>query len=78
MSSGTSCAISERLPGIAERPPSVIARRAAVVAPVAYEQWKCGREAFFDHLHAIAERANVPSDEAEALAGEAVRAVRGR
>ena len=49
---------------------------AALVPIAVYEQWKRGREEFFDRLQAIAERANVPSDEAEALAREAVQDVR--
>ncbi|HEX5506374.1 MAG TPA: type II toxin-antitoxin system Phd/YefM family antitoxin [Thermomicrobiales bacterium] len=51
---------------------------AALVPIAVYEQWKRGREEFFDRLQAIAERANVPPDEAEELAREAVQAVRAR
>ncbi len=49
---------------------------AAVVPIELYEQWKREREAFFDKLEAISERANLPPDEADALAHEAVQAVR--
>jgi prevent-host-death family protein len=49
---------------------------AAVVPIELYRQWKRDREEFFAQLEAIAERANVDPDEAEALADEAVRAVR--
>jgi prevent-host-death family protein len=49
----------------------------AVVIPVElYEQWKRDREVFFQRWDAIAVRADVPPDEAEDLAQEAVRAVR--
>lgn len=51
---------------------------AALVPIAVYEHWKRGREEFFDRLQVIAERANLPPDEAEELAREAVRAVRGR
>ncbi len=49
---------------------------AAVVPIELYAQWKRAREAFFDTLEASSERANVPPAEAEALAHEAVQAVR--
>lgn len=41
-----------------------------------YEQWKRGRAAFFDQARAAAERANLTAEEADALAAEAVAAVR--
>ena len=41
-----------------------------------YEAWQRRREAFFDRWETIARGAAVPADEAEALAQEAVRAVR--
>jgi prevent-host-death family protein len=49
---------------------------AAVVPIRLYEQWKRERDAFFDRMEAIAERANMSEDEAMALALEAQRAVR--
>ena len=49
---------------------------AAVVPIEVYEQWKQSREAFFGKLRAIAEDANLPEDEADRLADEAVEAVR--
>ena len=49
----------------------------AVVVPIElYEQWKRDREAFFGKLEAISERANVAPEEADALAQEAVQALR--
>lgn len=49
---------------------------AAVVPIELYEQWKREREAFFDKLQAVSERANLAPEEADALAQEAVQAVR--
>ncbi|MBI2321482.1 MAG: type II toxin-antitoxin system Phd/YefM family antitoxin [Chloroflexi bacterium] len=49
---------------------------AAVVPIEVYEQWKKARGAFFARIRATAQRADLPPDEAEALAEEAVRAVR--
>jgi prevent-host-death family protein len=49
---------------------------AAVVPIELYEQWKHEREAFFDELQTIAERANLAPEEADALAQEAIQAVR--
>ena len=49
---------------------------AAVVPIHLYEQWKREREAFFDRMEAIAQRANVPEEEAEQLVQEELRAVR--
>jgi prevent-host-death family protein len=51
---------------------------AAVVPIDLYEQWKRSREAFFDRLQATVEHANVPEDEAMALANEAVKKVRAK
>jgi prevent-host-death family protein len=51
---------------------------AAVVPIAVYEQWKRSREAFFDRLEATARRADLPEDEALALANDAVTAVRTR
>ena len=51
---------------------------AAVVPIAVYEQWKRTREGFFDRLEATAQRANLPDDEALALANDAVTAVRSR
>ena len=51
----------------------------AVIVPVAvYEQWKQGRKAFFDRLEETARAANCTPEEADALADEAVAAVRAR
>ncbi|MBI4494877.1 MAG: type II toxin-antitoxin system Phd/YefM family antitoxin [Chloroflexi bacterium] len=49
---------------------------AAVVPIEVYEQWKKARSAFFARARAAAEQANLPPDEADRLAAEAVRAVR--
>ncbi|MCL5961189.1 MAG: type II toxin-antitoxin system Phd/YefM family antitoxin [Chloroflexi bacterium] len=49
---------------------------AAVVPIEVYEQWKRSRREFFDRLRAISERANLPEEEAEKLATEAVKAIR--
>ena len=49
---------------------------AAVVPMPLYERWKQQREAFFDHLEAMAATANLSPAEADDLAAEAVRAVR--
>jgi len=51
---------------------------AALVPIDVYEQWKASREAFFDNLRQIAERVNLPEDDAMDLANEAVAAVRRR
>lgn len=49
----------------------------AAVVPIAlYERWKRDRAAFFDRLEAVAQRANVPEQEAEQLVAEAIREVR--
>ena len=49
---------------------------AAVVPIEVYEQWKQARSAFFTKVRAAAERADLSTDEAEALADKAVQAVR--
>jgi len=51
---------------------------AAVVPMEVYEQWKRSRERFFDLLEAAATRANLDPEEADALAAEAVAAVRAQ
>lgn len=49
----------------------------AAVVPIAlYEGWKRRREAFFEKLEEMAQAADLPPEEADALADEAVRAVR--
>ena len=51
----------------------------AVVVPVeVYKQWQVARQQAFDTIRKMAEEANVPEEEAEQLAVEAVRAVRAR
>jgi prevent-host-death family protein len=51
----------------------------AVVVPVeVYKQWQAARQQAFDTIRKMAEEANVPEEEAERLAVEAVRAVRAR
>ena len=49
---------------------------AAVVPLDVYEQWKRRREAFFDELETAAGRADLTPAAADALANEAVQAVR--
>jgi prevent-host-death family protein len=49
---------------------------AAIVPISVYEQWKAERDRFFATLRAMAERANLDPDEADALAEEAVNATR--
>ena len=49
---------------------------AAVVPMEVYEQWKRGRERFFETLQRAARQANLSPEEADALAAEAVAAVR--
>jgi prevent-host-death family protein len=51
---------------------------AAVVPIKVYRQWKLQRAAFFDHMRATAERANLSPEEAAALVDEAIRAVHGQ
>lgn len=50
---------------------------AAVVPIERFRQWEYDREAFFDQLELMAERSNLSEDEADALAAEAVAAIRG-
>jgi prevent-host-death family protein len=49
---------------------------AALVPIELYEQWKRGREAFFDRMEATGERVNMPEDEAAQLVQTAIQAVR--
>ncbi len=49
---------------------------AAVVPIGVYEQWKCGRGAFFARIRAASERADMSPEDAEVLVEEAVRAIR--
>ena len=49
---------------------------AAVVPIEVYEQWKQARSAFFAKVRAAAERADLSPEAAEALADQAVQAVR--
>jgi prevent-host-death family protein len=51
---------------------------AALVPIEVYKQWKRAREAFFTKIREAAERANLPEEEASALADEAIREVRKR
>lgn len=51
---------------------------AAVVPIAAYEQWKRRRQALFDQIRAVSERAGLPANEAERLAEEAVAAARAQ
>ena len=49
----------------------------AVVVPVeVYDQWKRGRESFFEALERAQAQADLTPAEADELAGEAVKAVR--
>lgn len=50
---------------------------AAVVPIGVYEQWKSQREAFFARWEAVAERVDLPENEAMEHARDAVQAVRG-
>jgi len=49
---------------------------AAVVPISVYQRWQRDREAFFERIRATQERADLSSEEAEALVLEAVKAVR--
>lgn len=51
---------------------------AAVVPIDVYKQWKEAREGFIDRMQEIAERVDLPEDEAMRLANEAVQAVRSQ
>lgn len=51
---------------------------AAIVPIWQYRQWEADRERFFSTLQKMAEQADLSTEEAEALAAEAVAAVRGR
>ncbi|HET9493649.1 MAG TPA: type II toxin-antitoxin system prevent-host-death family antitoxin [Chloroflexia bacterium] len=49
----------------------------AVVVPVeVYKQWQAARQQYFDTIRKMAEEANVPEEEADALIEEAIKAVR--
>jgi len=50
---------------------------AAVVPVEVYEQWKRSRNRFFEQLRRGQSNANLSPEEADALAEEAVRSVRG-
>jgi prevent-host-death family protein len=50
----------------------------AVLVPLElYQQWQRGRDRFFDHIEAVAKRADMATDEADDLVREAIREVRG-
>jgi prevent-host-death family protein len=49
---------------------------AAVVPVAVYEQWKHSRNRFFEQLRRAQENANLSPEEADALADEAVQAIR--
>ncbi|MSQ27506.1 MAG: type II toxin-antitoxin system Phd/YefM family antitoxin [Dehalococcoidia bacterium] len=49
---------------------------AAVVPIELLNQWKRGRQAFFDHWKSVAEMINLPAEEAERVALEATEEVR--
>jgi len=49
---------------------------AAVVPIGVYEQWKRQREAFFDRMERIAQRANLSPEEGDRLVDEAIEKVR--
>lgn len=51
-------------------------RIAAVVPMEVYEQWKKARADFFSNMRGAAKRANLTPEEADALADEAILAVR--
>lgn len=50
---------------------------AAVVPIDVYNQWKRSREQFFERMSRASERANLSPEEADQLAADAVKAVRG-
>lgn len=49
---------------------------AALVPVPVLRQWQQQRQAFFDQMRAVAARADLSEEEADALAAEAVRAAR--
>jgi prevent-host-death family protein len=51
---------------------------AAVVPIEIYNEWKRGREAFFDKVRAIAERTDLTPEEAERVTSQAVKTVRAK
>lgn len=51
----------------------------AAVVPIEWsQQWKKRREAFFEHMRTVSERAHVPEEEAQELIEEAITAIRAR
>lgn len=48
----------------------------AVVPIELYQRWERRREAFFDHMQAVSERANLTDEETQEIVEEAIRAVR--
>lgn len=59
--------------GVIELRPRVLVDPAQLAG---YAEWESRRDDFFRRWHSIAEEASVPTDEAEGLAAEAVRATR--
>jgi prevent-host-death family protein len=51
-------------------------RLAAIVPIQMLDKWEEERTAFFDQMRVVSERADVPYEEAQELAGQAVQAVR--
>lgn len=51
---------------------------AAVVPFRVYKQWKLAREAFFEKMRLVSQRANVPEDKAEKIVDKATAAIRMR
>lgn len=49
---------------------------AAVVPFDLYQRWRQRREAFFDHMQAVSERANLSDEEAMEIVEEAIERVR--
>jgi prevent-host-death family protein len=49
---------------------------AAVIPMEVYRQWKRSRQAFFDQMRAVSERANLTEGEADELVTEAIAAAR--
>ena len=51
-------------------------RLAAIVPIQMLDKWEEERRAFFDHMRAVSQRADVPYEEAQELAEEAIQAMR--
>jgi len=51
-------------------------RLAAIVPIQMFDKWEEERTAFFDQMRVVSERADVPYEEAQELAAEAIQAVR--